>query len=108
MSHDRFKAWTEKGWDGGFRTYAWQISTYMHACATDRAVYAVKDRNTGRVEVKEIVGLPVPWKEIKRKVIEAEKWLMRGELPPCDEGIESGERYFCPFSYLHDDRLTLG
>ncbi len=105
MSQDRFKAWVDKGWDGGFRSYAWQISTYMHGFGVGQALYAAKNRNSGAMDVRVIEGLPVPWEKIRRKIIEVEKWVVRGELPPCDSDIPDGEKFFCPFAYLHDEGL---
>ena len=43
---------------------------------------------------------------IQQKVIAAEKWRKRDELPVCD--AVSGDKFFCPFPYLHEDTSEFG
>ncbi len=112
MSKDRFKKWMTSGsntaermasgaWDG----YAWQISNYMHALNMP-AIYVVKNRDSGRLEIGELKVPPIPLTDIQKKIIAAEKWRKRGELPPCD--AVSGDKFFCPFPYLHEDTSEFG
>ena len=63
-------------------------------------LYVVKNRNTGELMIEELKLAPFDWKEIRKKIIEAELWRKRRELPPCN--ASAGELFFCPFPYLHD------
>ncbi len=110
MSKDRFKKWKAIGDNARerlltdeFMKYGWQISAYMHAYDNIPAMYVVKNRDSGELDIDEIKLPPVPFKEIRKKIIEAEMWRKKGELPPCHG--TSGERFFCPFPYLHEDQL---
>lgn len=81
-----------------FIKYGWQISGYMLNYGMP-AVYAVKNRNTGKM-VWAVIDAPlISEKQIKKKLIQAEKWRMRGEPPPCMG--DASERGFCEFPYLH-------
>ncbi len=106
MSKDRFKKWMASGdtprerlLTVDFLKYGWQISAYMYA-ANLPAMYVVKNRDSGVLDIGEIPTPPIPMKEIRKKIIEAEMWSKKGELPACDAG--SGEKWFCPYPYLHD------
>lgn len=110
MSKDRFKKWKaigdtvrERLLSDEFLKYGWQISSYMHAYDNIPAMYVVKNRDSGELMIEEIKLPPVPFKEIRKKIIEAEMWRKKGELPGCYGS--SGEKFFCPFPYLHDDNL---
>ena len=112
MSKDRFKKWIGSGKDtaermasGAWDRYAWQISTYMHILNMP-AIYVVKNRDSGRLEIDELKVPPIPLAEIQKKVIAAEKWRKRGELPPCVAA--SGDQFFCPFPFLHEDTSGFG
>ncbi len=110
MSVARYKEWQNHGFSK-FRKYAWQFSTYMWHYIKRfegenhniKGLYAVKNRNTGELMVNVVDEPPVSWKELRDKAIEVLKWVNKGELPPCDPNLESGERYFCPFVMLHDE-----
>lgn len=106
MSKDRFKKWMASGdtvkerlLTTDFLKYGWQISIYMHA-ANLPAMYVVKNRDSGELDIGELPTPPISMKEIRKKIIEAEMWSKKGELPPCEAG--SGEKWFCPYPYLHD------
>jgi hypothetical protein len=88
-------------WDG----YAWQLSAYMHTLNLP-AIYVVKNRDSGKLLIDEVKVPPIPLKDLTRKVIAAEKWRKRGELPDCD--ALSGDKFFCPFPYLHDTGSEFG
>ncbi len=101
MSKDRFKRWKAGGFDQSeFFRYAVQISCYMEALGMN-AVYAVKDRNSGELDIQELKTPPIAWDYIKRKVITAQQHILREKLPDCV--ASSGEKYFCAFGYLHDE-----
>ncbi len=112
MSKDRFRKWERSGKDtaermasGDWTGYAWQISAYMLTLNLS-AIYVVKNRDSGKLLVDELKVPPVSLPEMQAKVIAAEKWRKRGELPPCD--ALSGDKFFCPFPYLHEDTSEFG
>ena len=106
MSKDRFKKWMASGDTArerllteDFKKYGWQISQYMHAYNMT-AMYVVKNRDSGVLDI-EWIELPlVDLKTIRAKIIAVEMWSKKGEMPEC-EGA-SGERWFCEYPYLHD------
>ena len=112
MSKDRFRMWERVGdntadrmasgeWDG----YAWQLSAYMHTLNLP-AIYVVKNRDSGKLLIDEVKVPPIPLRDITKKIIAVEKWRKRGELPDCE--ATGGERFFCPFPYLHDTGSEFG
>lgn len=112
MSRDRFKKWKALGdnvrerlLSDDFYKYGWQISAYMYAHDGMPAMYVVKNRDSGELMIEEIKLPPVSWKQIRTKIIQAEMWRKRGELPDCEGS--SGEKFFCPYPYLHND-VTFG
>lgn len=108
MSKDRFAKWlkTNETWVG-FETYAWQVSVYMHATGLP-FIYVVKDRNSGKLDIRHLDHPPIPMDEIKDRGIEIlagiKKHEKTGEFPPCSTD-DSGDRWFCPVPYLHDDEI---
>lgn len=108
MSRDRFKKWKALGdnvrerlLSDDFYKYGWQISAYMYAYGGMSAFYVVKNRDSGELMIEELKLPPVDFKQIRKKIIEAEKWRVRNELPECRGS--SSEKFFCPFPYLHDN-----
>jgi len=106
MSKNRFKNWSapdrieDRMNIPEFERYAWQVSAYMHALDFE-AVYAVKNRDSGELLVETLKLPPVDLRELRKKVIDAEKWRVMEELPPCTGN--AGELFFCAYSYLHED-----
>ena len=107
MSKDRFKKWMSLGANARtrllsdeFESYAYQISWYMIHYNMS-AMYVVKNRDSGLLDISEIKTPPIDLKTLKKKIIAAEMWFKRGELPPCE--TEGGSKFFCPFPYLHTD-----
>ena len=112
MSKDRFKKWERSGEDtaarmasGEWTGYAWQISAYMHTLNLP-AIYVVKNRDSGKLLIDELKIPPVSMADIQKKVITAEKYRKRDELPVCD--APSGDKFFCPFPFLHEDTSDFG
>ncbi len=106
MSRDRFKKWMglgetprERLLSDEFRKYGWQISAYMHSFGMS-AMYVVKNRDSGKLDIGEVKTPPVTVKEIRKHVIEAERWGLNGDIPDCP--ASGGEKFFCPFPYLHN------
>lgn len=100
MSTKQFDKWIKKGFRE-FVKYAWQITCYMQAHPGLNVLYAVKRREDGMID-RTIIPHdepPIEWKKIKSKILTAESWRRRGELPPCDVKNQWG----CPFWYLHEE-----
>ena len=108
MSKNRFSKWKNLGdirsrlTSDEFSSYGYQISTYMTAMNM-QAVYVVKNRDSGELTIDEIKLPPYPWKGIKKKIIQAEMFAKREEIPPCT--ASSGDQFFCAYPYLHDDNI---
>lgn len=108
MSKTRFKKWASYPdvetalLSPDFIKYGWQISGYMHFYEMP-VVYAAKNRDSGAMDVQILKKPVIDLKAFKKKLIQVEKWRLKGELPPC--GAESSERTFCPFPYLHDSEF---
>ena len=106
MSDSVFKQWMRYGDDptqrllsDRFMKYAWQISIYMYAYGLP-AMYVVKNRNSGVLDIGEIKTPPIDLKTIKTKIIEVERLAMLGDMPPCQ--ASSDDKFFCPYPYLHN------
>lgn len=99
LSQDSFKKWLKDDFKA-FPKYGVQIAIYMTATGK-KALYAVKNRNTGQLDVRILDDPPASVADIKRHIIEAEAYARRGELPDCDK-----DDFFCPFRYLHDSSPT--
>ena len=104
MSNRRFDRWVKQGFDG-FLKYAYQISAYMQAFEEMDVLYVVKRREDG-FEDRRIIKAgesPIPFKEIKRKILTAESHRRSkgAGFPACD--VPSSEQWWCPFFYLHEE-----
>ncbi len=106
MSKTRYKKWLSYPdaatalLSPDFIKYGFQISIEMHHYGME-AEYVVKNRDSGEMNIQHLSSPPVSFKQIRRRIIEAEKWRKQDDLPPCD--VTSAEKFFCPFPYLHDD-----
>ncbi|KKN17447.1 hypothetical protein LCGC14_0965760 [marine sediment metagenome] len=100
MSTKQFTKWTNHGFDS-FVNYAYQISSYMKLFPELDVRYIVKRREDGfQTELKIPAGSPpIPFSLIRKKIVIAEKYRRKGQLPPCD--IEN--QWGCPVWYLHDE-----
>jgi hypothetical protein len=113
MSKDRYAKWKSSDGDllGEFRSYGWQVSAYWEGMerllntAIGSYVYAVIDRNSGELDVRVLTEPPVSWRDIKRKIIKVEGFVITDDLPDCNV-TDGGERYFCPFVFLHDEDVS--
>lgn len=106
MSKNRFEKWIRSGKDARerllsdeFISYAWQISNYMLHYGMG-AMYVVKNRDSGKLDISEIKLPPIDLKTIRKKIIQVEMWSKKGEIPPCE--ASSGDQFFCAFPYLHN------
>lgn len=100
MSTKQYQKWLSRQFEA-FPRYAAQISTYMEAFPENNVRYVVKRREDGLdTELKiEAGNPPIPFSEIRKKIIKAELYRRKGELPPCDTDLQWG----CPVWYLHDE-----
>lgn len=98
MSPRVWDEWQKWGFQK-FKTYAWQISIYMHATGRP-AVYAIINRETEQVIVFYIDTPPVPLEEIEIKVAAALSMLTIDVAPVCD----GTSPYPCAYDYLCDKR----
>lgn len=105
MSKSRFDDWQRKGLHA-FPKYQWQLSCYMYAVSDQwgtepNAVYAVKRRDDGLVDVKEIPWPPpIPFQTIRKKLITVYQYRKKKALPECD--VPKSEQWWCPFPFLHE------
>lgn len=93
-----------------FEGYAWQTSIQMHATGLplafvvvrkpDRAKGEAMDRSllsTAEIVVERAEEPLIPLGHIKAKVMKAEMYARKSELPPC-----AGDKFPCSFPYLHE------
>jgi hypothetical protein len=112
MSKVRYKNW--KSFDTAldalrdpeFAKYGVQITVYMLAHGIEKVVYAVKNRDSGELDVQEFAAYPFSPKEIRRKILKAESAAMKDTLPDCD--IPDSARFFCGYQDLHDVKDSEG
>ena len=93
-----YKAWMKTRWDtpGLVQKYKWQVSVYMLA-TTYPLLFAVKNRNTGKLDLSTVEEPFYTREQILARVLEMERYVRMGELPDtCDL------MFPCPYYYLHD------
>jgi hypothetical protein len=100
MSTKQFAKWVNNQFRD-FERYAWQISWYMQAYPEYDVRYIVKRREDGYMTELTIPAgqPPIPLSVLRKKILIAEKYRRKGELPPCDIANQWG----CPVWYLHDE-----
>lgn len=100
MSTKQFAKWQNHKF-GAFDRYAWQISAYMQNFPDYDVRYIVKRREDGFITELSIPANqpPIPLSVIRKKVLTAERYRRKMELPPCDTTNQWG----CPVWYLHDE-----
>lgn len=101
MGRDVYAKWKRHGW-AEFRRYAWQLSSYMHATKLP-GVFAVKNRDTGEIDVTTWAEPPVSLAEVKLRAI---KIAAASELPSCDPVMFPCQRYFLHESPYKIDPVT--
>lgn len=96
LGRDRFTRWQHDGFSAPeFRTYAYQLSVYMAATGLP-GLFAVKNRDTGEVDIALVDVSPIPPAELKARAIRV---LRATALPACDP-----VRWGCGFFYLHEQK----
>jgi hypothetical protein len=109
MSKSRFDDWQRHGLSA-FPKYQWQLSSYMYALADELgidpapALYAVKRRDDGLIDVKEIDHPPIRFQDIRKKMVQVLQHRKAGTLPGCD--VSRSEQFWCPFPFLHEEDVV--
>lgn len=98
-----FATWQRKGFEA-FDKYAWQVSVQIEASGLPcRFIVGVKDEDGVVQEVHETLVRDAPYsvEQIRARIMEAEAWVMAGQVPDCIT-----PSYPCSFSYLpqHPER----
>lgn len=108
-----FEKVVNNGWEAGglMERYKWQVSTYLHGVRYhfgDPGIEAMLNIIDSDPEINDddrrmfqlYTEQPhYSLADVKERVITAESWVIRGELPPgCDY-----PSFPCPFFYLHDE-----
>lgn len=88
-----YERWLKQGFTG-FRKHAYQVSLYMHQTGLP-AVYGVKCRDTGRLDVRILSTPPISQQELRNHVADAERGLRNEVLPDCREN-----EFSCEYCYL--------
>lgn len=99
-SKESFKDW-DKGVERWFKVhenYADQWTLTLAGYGKTSGIYAVKNKDSGLVVVREI-GAQSSLEKIKVRLLRADLDGRRGKLPECDRSD-----YWCPMRYLHDDK----
>ena len=111
MSKSRFDEWQRHGLSA-FTKYQWQLSSYWYAQANQwgvsaddmKAIYAVKRRDDGLIDVKEIDRPPISFQDIRKKMVQVYAHRKDKTLPACD--ITGNEQFWCPFPFLHEEDVV--
>ena len=87
------------------RSYALQSAVYSHITGLP-VFYVVKSRDSGFKKRFQFPA-PVPLEDIVDMILEVEVQVLKGDQPKCT--LFKGDFWHenCPFSYLHEDDMTL-
>lgn len=91
-----------------FPEYAFQIAGY-HLATGWPCLYAIKNRDTGELTVRELNGsYYLDTEALRLKIAAVEQWVKAGKLPVCDlpEGDFFRDRV-CPFRYMSVDPMNV-
>lgn len=98
LSDSGYKKWVKEGF-AGFPKYAMQISVYMNALQMP-ALYAVKNKNSGEVDVQVVEAPPFLLAKLKAKAMRVVKVSHTEKTPDCPKVFD----FPCPFFQLHPER----
>lgn len=97
LADSGYKAWKAQGFDG-FPYYRDQLTVYMHALDLP-AIFAVKNKNSGVVDVTMVDDPPGNIDEIVNRIKIIEAQALNDDVPgPCDR-----RSFPCPFYRFHED-----
>lgn len=102
MSEMMFRLWKSHGIDA-FPRYAMQISLYMRGTGRP-ALYAVKNKNSGEIDVCKFWDEPYSIAKLKAKAIRVVRLAKAGEVPDCQKPYD----FPCPFFHLHPAEVEPG
>lgn len=97
LSDSGYKKWVKEGF-GAFGKYAQQATVYMHALNLP-LVMAVKNKNSGEVDVQFVEAPPYLLAKLKAKAIRVVRLSGTARTPECPKVKD----YPCPFFKLHQD-----
>jgi hypothetical protein len=108
MSKSRFDTWQRHGL-AGFSKYQWQLSSYWYGWADQtgipieetKALYGVKRRDDGLIDLRVIDRPPIPFQDIRKKMVQVQQHRKAKTLPACTE--PTSEQWWCPFPFLHEE-----
>ncbi len=118
MSKSRFDDWQRHGLSA-FPKYQWQLAAYMYGWADQHlsegvgfggtdwrqpALYVVKRRDDGLIDIKTISHPPISFQDIRKKLVQVYRHRQAKTLPDCD--ITGNEQFWCPFPYLHEEDVV--
>ena len=115
MSKSRFDDYQRHGL-GAFPKYQWQLAAYMYGWADQQghavgglswgqpALYVVKRRDDGLIDIKTIDYPPISFQDIRKKLVQVYQHRKAKTLPDCD--ITGNEQFWCPFPYLHEEEVV--
>lgn len=118
MSKSRFDDYQRHGLDA-FTKYQWQLSAYMYGWADSQgkapypgvasawnqpALYVVKRRDDGLIDIKTIDYPPISFQDIRKKLVQVYRHRQAKTLPDCD--ITGNEQFWCPFPFLHEEDVV--
>lgn len=97
LSESGYKKWVKEGFTG-FPKYAQQVTVAMHATGLP-LVMAVKNKNSGKVDVQSVEAPPYLLAKLKAKAIRVVRLSGTARTPECPKVKD----YPCPFFKLHQD-----
>ena len=119
MSKSRFDDYQRHGL-GAFPKYQWQLAAYMYGWADRKveakfhteegpgwsqpALYVVKRRDDGLIDIKTIDYPPISFQDIRKKLVQVYQHRKAKTLPDCD--ITGNEQFWCPFPFLHEEEVV--
>ncbi len=68
------------------------------------ALYVVKRRDDGLIDIKTIPHPPISFQDIRKKLVQVYQHRKAKTLPDCD--ITGNEQYWCPFPFLHEEEVV--
>jgi hypothetical protein len=97
FSPSTLELWRSKG-ISNFPLYAWQISCYCAGTNRPGAIFAILNKETGKLKLYDVTP-PYTLEQIRERVLSIEHYLLSqpGSWPDCEP-----PGFFCRFPYLHD------
>ena len=86
--------------------YQYQLTVYMLGLGATFAIYGVKNKNSGLVDVMRIDATPKTKAEVVKRALEIQKVVLaaRDHNPPAVEMTCDRSQFPCPVFYLHEEK----